>query len=305
MKKAGIPGEFLPWRDVLHEGPVPTGLVLEELSRVRAEYIAEQGWGEAETVRELFRQRDTVLKQCGRFEQVILWFEHDLYDQLQLIQLLDWFEHHRPSQTRVSLVCVEAYLGELSGDEMAALHQQQQPVTHEQLQLARTTWSAFRQKTPDAFAALLDVDTSVLPFLHGAICRMLEEYPACASGLSRTASQLLSVLAKGQRAFPELFGRCQQLEERRFLGDWSFRNILGELSSSDPPLLQPAEKKRESHSTEAERTVTITPFGRSVLAGEMNWMDHQKVDRWLGGVHLTLENLWCWNGDGGTIQKYR
>ena len=32
MTKAGIPGVYLPWRDVLHEGPVPNGLSLEALS---------------------------------------------------------------------------------------------------------------------------------------------------------------------------------------------------------------------------------------------------------------------------------
>ncbi len=28
MRKAGISGEYLPWRDVLHDGPVPAGLSL-------------------------------------------------------------------------------------------------------------------------------------------------------------------------------------------------------------------------------------------------------------------------------------
>lgn len=40
---AGVPGAMLPWRDVLHEGPVPAGLSLQKLSEVRARFIAEQG----------------------------------------------------------------------------------------------------------------------------------------------------------------------------------------------------------------------------------------------------------------------
>jgi len=40
MGPAGLPGEFLPWRDVLHEGPVPAGLDLEVLAE------GEKGPGE-------------------------------------------------------------------------------------------------------------------------------------------------------------------------------------------------------------------------------------------------------------------
>jgi hypothetical protein len=50
IRASGVAGEVLPWRDVLHEGPVPAGLALAELSRVRAGFIADKGWGEAEEV---------------------------------------------------------------------------------------------------------------------------------------------------------------------------------------------------------------------------------------------------------------
>jgi hypothetical protein len=44
MRQADIPGTFLSWDDVLHDGPVPAGLLLEELSKVRAQFIVECGW---------------------------------------------------------------------------------------------------------------------------------------------------------------------------------------------------------------------------------------------------------------------
>jgi len=42
MAAAGIPGVILPWRDVLHDGPVPAGLSLEQLSAVRAKCNYQQ-----------------------------------------------------------------------------------------------------------------------------------------------------------------------------------------------------------------------------------------------------------------------
>ena len=90
MNRAGVTGDMLPWRDVLHEGPVPLKLSLDELSAVRAKYISGQGWGNLEEIQKLFIDRDATLKSCYAYEKVVLWFEHDLYDQLQILQILDF-----------------------------------------------------------------------------------------------------------------------------------------------------------------------------------------------------------------------
>ena len=58
MKAADLPGAFLPWRDVLHEGPVPPELSLEKLSEIRAQFIIDQGWGNSEAIRNSFIERD-------------------------------------------------------------------------------------------------------------------------------------------------------------------------------------------------------------------------------------------------------
>ena len=79
------------WQDVLHDGPVPDNLSLEELSKVRAQLIIDCGWGAAEDIRQSFIARDNALKSFASHEKVILWFERDLYDQLQILQILDWF----------------------------------------------------------------------------------------------------------------------------------------------------------------------------------------------------------------------
>src|SRR3954449_3042677 len=46
MRRARIGGDTVPWRDVLHEGPVPA-LAPAELRPVRARYLARLGFPEA------------------------------------------------------------------------------------------------------------------------------------------------------------------------------------------------------------------------------------------------------------------
>ncbi len=51
IKKAGILGKILPRKDVLHDGSVPKGMALEELSEIRAEFIISRGWGKPEDIK--------------------------------------------------------------------------------------------------------------------------------------------------------------------------------------------------------------------------------------------------------------
>ncbi|MFT5701346.1 MAG: hypothetical protein ACI8ZB_004237 [Desulforhopalus sp.] len=303
MEEAGVAGTFLPWMDVLHEGPVPKGLTLEELSKVRGEFIVRRGWGPPEVIERDFIERDNVVKSFHKYEKVILWFEHDLYDQLQVLQILDWFQSNSKDEAKVSLICRDKYLGALSPDEMRGLMQYEEPVTGKHLLLASRAWAAFREDSPEKWNHLLTEELSVLPFLQGAIVRMLEEYPNCKNGLSRTAQQALQIIAEGEKKAGKVFGRSQGLEERIFLGDASFWVILQEFLDSSPALLTLTGGEVLTQPTVNDGELAITPVGVEVLSGKRNWLGVTKRDRWIGGVHIEPNHDWCWDGDSGSIVK--
>lgn len=194
-----VQGSFLPWRDVLHEGPVRAGLSLEELSRERAKFIAEAGWGPLPEVQKNFAARDNAFRRAGEHDEIVLWFEHDLYDQLQLIQVLDGLSALRGPP--VSLVCEAEYLGEMAPERAAELFALRSPVLRRHLADAQAAWRAFRSPDPFAIEA---VKAPSLPFLGAALRRHLEEFPWTTDGLSRTERQIRD-------------GETD--EEPRFLGD--------------------------------------------------------------------------------------
>ncbi len=303
MRKANIPGVFLPWQDVLHEGPVPAGLSLEELSKVRADFIINRGWGTPGKIKRSFIERDHVLKSSGQFKKVILWFEHDLYDQLQLLQLLDWFHQNRLKETQLSIICTDQYLGTRTPAEMADLIKYEKPVNSQILTLSNKAWSAFRSDTPQQWYGLLNTDTTALPFLEQAITRLLEEYPACANGLSRTAQQVLKIVGHGVKQPGILFRRYQQSEERMFMGDSSFWIILHELLGSEPALLELPACSELTLPSARDQELAVTAAGKDVLSGKKNWLDIVEPDRWLGGVHLKPGNTWCWDSESSSLVK--
>jgi len=75
--------------------------------RVRAEFIASCGWGEREDIEAAFRERGAALKGSATEDEVVLWFESDLYDHLQLCQVLAHYRDESPLPERLWLVCVD------------------------------------------------------------------------------------------------------------------------------------------------------------------------------------------------------
>lgn len=297
MKKAGVAGDFLPWRDVLHDGPVISDFSLEALSELRAQFITNRGWGELSAIKKGFVDRDNKLKSYQDYDKVVLWFEHDLYDQLQIIQILDWFSHNGSDGDVLSMICTKNYLGMIDPDEIKNLIQYESSVTKEQLTLANKSWSAFGSPDAKDWASLLDDDTTALPFLANAVHRQLEEYPDCKTGLSRTAFHALKAFSQGEIRCGKIFATYIETEERRFLGDSSFWVILEEMAQANPPLIEPKNGSVCNQSIEPTDEFIITKTGEDVLKGRANLLDYYEINRWIGGTHLNKDNIWCWNAD--------
>lgn len=314
---SGVPGEWLAWKDFLHEGPVPAGLSLSALSDVRARFIANQRWGnDYDSVLADFRVRDTTLASYSMHDEVVLWFEHDLYDQLQLLQLLDWFCERELGATRLSLICIGSFpgrsrflgLGELTAAEMATLFPTRYQVTREELSLGRTAWSAFCASDPTTLEVVLAGDTAALPFLRPALQRHLEEFPATQNGLSRTQRELLEVIRAGHDSPRAIFGAWQAKEEAPYMGDTVLWAHLKHLSEGLHPLVTLTNGGRFSMSNVAHESLnsdqfaaqhlTLTNIGQAVLASQADHLALNGIDRWLGGVWLhTGAPLWCWRSE--------
>ena len=306
MREAGIRGEILPWRDILHEGPVPPSLSLEDLSAVRAQFLAQRGWLPQEELHAAFRSRDAMIRRHREFGSVLLWFEHDLYDQLQLIQLLDFFANER--RDGVYLIQAGNYLGREKPKALKAHIHLMEPVTDAQLQLARLAWRGFRAETPEPWAGLLRVSTHVLPFLRLAILRLLEELPHPVSGLSRTEWGILSLIEQGVKNPADIYGAFTEFEEALFMGDLSFYHALDTLGAGGAPLIagfkgltfSPSMPEEERDAYLAAE-LSCTHLGITILAGKADALQHRHLDRYIGGYHLDGRVPWRWDPATGQL----
>ena len=310
LEQSSVPGTLSVWADVLHEGPVPGGLPPEKLREVRARFFAAAGYGVTyETAAERHRRWDEGLASFAEYDEVVLWFEHDLFDQLLLIHHLDHYVGQEMGRTRLSLICIGDYpgvepfrgLGDLNADQLASLLGTRQPVTPRQLDLGRAAWRAFTSADPTELDRLSRGETSALPFLAGALRRLLEDYPSARNGLPRTERQILAALAAGPKSPVDLFLATYPFEERVFMGDTTFWTRVKGLAAGAHPLVEWDVAERYDQFPEGE--VRITEAGRAVQEGRADSITLNGIDRWLGGVHLLgAESAWRWDEEAGRLR---
>ena len=289
---------------------MPHGLSDVELLEVRRQYLAGASTSAASggtdpslvPVNDL-REWRAAIERTESYDELVLWFEHDLFDQLNLIQLLTWIRGHVRTTTTVSLICIGSYpgkpdfkgLGELAPPELAPLFATRRPVSGPQYDLAERAWQAFRAPTPEPLDALRRDAPSLLPYLAPALARFLQEYPWTSDGLSRTERRLLELSNNDGITLLQAFPRMHEGEHAYYVTDSTLVATAESLARTSPPLLSldlmtvDARQVLRGH-------IGLADAGRSVLSGALDKVATCGIDRWLGGVHLQSGGpVWRWD----------
>jgi hypothetical protein len=291
---------ILPWRDALVEGPVED-LADEPFRHRRAAHLAS-AFGHVEAdVRSDFATRDAAFVDLAANGQPIaLWFETDLHDQLQLLDILARLARRPPPLTLVQAP------PPLPAHDLANLESQAQGVTAAEVALAAELWAAVRSPTPEALAREAVAD-GAWPSVRAALRRLLQELPAPQDGLSRIEREILRAVGRGGATPVSAFRVYMSSEELPFLGDAGFFVRLITLSSTfeliggvpSTPAFDRAAGRFDQGFLQAP--LTLTARGRSVLAGEHDLATDPRLDRWVGGTHLTAGAIWRWDEASGRL----
>src|SRR6185503_7667307 len=110
-RKANLPGEHLAWREALVCGPTPGGLSEDDWRRLRAQHLADEYDLAVHESEQELRRQDEALSKFSEHEEVVLWFEHDLFCQIHLVYLLNWFALRDLGPTKLSLICIDRFPG--------------------------------------------------------------------------------------------------------------------------------------------------------------------------------------------------
>jgi hypothetical protein len=249
-------------------------------------------------------RRDLGLAEfCQHFETVELWFDPNPNDQLQLVWLLDTFRSHPEIAGRLKLRIVDFDLIGMPSEGLGKQQVDAVDVTKDEFETASATWQAYRAPTPEACFDLLGRDLSALPLLRPALFDLLEELPSSATGLGATEMRLLELIARGYEGTNALL-YLKTLRQRRVFDSWEIGSLLEGLAHGPRPAiaglddgLRTLETKNYRDRGEAYQRsrLSLTEFGKAIVAHEEDFSRHNPIHRWWGGTELTNARLWRWN----------
>lgn len=312
LSEFGLPGEHRAFQEVLMEGPTPGGLSPDAWVEVRARFLAGSYELEVDKSERDLREQQAWLERSTDNDEIVLWFEHDLFCQINLIYLLDWFSRQSLCNNKLSLICTDAFpgiedfrgLGQLTGAQLASLFDGRHEVSDDETITAVRAWSAYCSPDPTELARVLLEDTSSMPFLRTALSLHLARFPSLRNGLGRVENKALEIISSGPIRFKSLFPGFANAEPVYGLGDSQLWFALQRLSKGRDPLItisrvdeQSGFKSNSCHDASLELTET----GRAVLSGERDLIMTNGIDLWLGGVHLVESALWRWDQREGLI----
>lgn len=309
LRQSGVQGDVLVWREIYSEGPIFKNLSEQGNRTSRALYLEKSlGIPNKEFLSTCSAQEKT-LEEFHKYDEVVLWFEHDLFDQTMLCYLLNWFAKQSLGTTKLSLLCIGAHpgielfrgLGQLSVQQLESLSGTWQSVGHQELELGSLVWKAYSSPDPSELVQLLQGNTNVLPFVHNAFQLHLSRFPSLHNGLGIVEQVTMEMLHDGQTSPIELFQQVGDKLHEFGMGDLQFWRTLETMSQSKNPLLQidgsnDFPNYRNTISTWKQSTIKLTEFGKKVLEGQEDSVVSNDIDEWYGGVHL-VGNFVPWRWD--------
>ncbi len=300
LGEAGVPGARVEWVDILSEGPVRDlgDSAVEREERARA----LEAFGASGAPERLAAQDASLAAAGAAGEEIVLWIGDDLFCQLNLLRLVTLLERRGaldrtslagpgPSDPETGACRLEA----LSRGQILAAYARREPVRGELRAELRAAWSALVAPDPAALVRWSSSASTAVPALRAACRRLLLEYPDWRTGLSRAEELAIGAMAPGDRwSLERGFLESGRQEPRRWLTDSMFRVMIGRLASGPRPHVV---IEREPGAPPGLRDgYRLTEFGIANRSAAGPWTERLRIDRWIGGVHVTNEQPWSRRG---------
>ncbi|WP_417805071.1 DUF1835 domain-containing protein [Thalassospira lucentensis] len=294
LQIAGFIGDFLEFADPFCQGPVPDQ-PLDQFVQTRADFIGN-GYGITPKDALARAKREYgALATLSDYDHVVLWFEHDSYDQLILAFLLDFINAIRPD-TRLDVISVGSVpgverfvgLGQLSPELLIwCWDTHRNPITQAMLDFGCQAWRAIRSDNPDGLTALTKSDASPLPHMIPALKRHLAELPDPQSGLGLTQKLTLQILADhGPLPVGKVFSHLiRTYDPLPYLGDLMFWTEIQWMMDCRAPLFTLSKASPETNWP--DQIITLSETGQQTLAGSRNFLGNFTGRRWVGGIQIS------------------
>lgn len=200
LRSIDLKGDIITWREMLCEGKTLTNVGSETFWKTRFEFLnknykVSKSWFIEKTLKE-YRSLCNHKQQ----DEIVLWFEYDLFCQINMLAVISWLKTHR-KYAKISLVSCgkedntdKMYnFGELKDDYLEHLYEQRTELKQDDIEYADYVWQLYCSDNPIRLENLTDFDNYRFDYLSGAITAHLKRFPTIRNGLNDLENHILQL----------------------------------------------------------------------------------------------------------------
>ncbi len=277
LNATDIKGDRLVWRDVLSDGPVLADFGSDQFWKIRTEFMCQAFGTTPEGFKAKVIDEFNKIESLNQYNEVILWFEYDLFCQINMVGIMHYLSEHIEASTQLSLICVGHVpghphlvgLGELEPAQLPKLLEQRSQLDFSDLKYASEVYLAYCASDP---IGLVNLDQhAIFHYLKGALQAHFQRFPDATTGLTKIERTMLQFINEGANSPKEIVGRILRWQKGTYygFGDSQYFNYLKRLK----PLLG--------------EDFSLNEQGQWVLNGSQSAQGLINRDYMLGGVKVS------------------
>lgn len=293
LKKLNIKGDIVTWREMLCEGKTETNVGSESFWKTRFDFLSKnykvtKSWFVEKTLKE-YRSLCNHKQQ----DQIVLWFEYDLFCQINMLAVISWLKAHR-KYAEISLVCsgnedesdTMYALNELSDEQLLQLYKNRTVLSQDDIEYADYVWQLYCSDNPIRLENLTDFKNYQFDYLSDAIKTHLHRFPSIKNGLNAMENNILNLsITEKPKSKKALMGTLLKNQGLLGFGDSQYERAISRLK----PLYS------------SFNPVRLTKKGKEILEGKTSYYSCiQDNDVYLGGA---LKYNFLYNTDTDRILK--
>lgn len=240
LKQTSIEGDMVIWREMLCEGPICKAVGSDEFWLKRYQYFEnELGVSKLEyydkTIKEIIK-----LEDVSGYDEVVLWFEYDLFCQVNLMALCTYLLENYSKSVLYYLVCTGKEKGkdqlqtlsDYETDSYPKLLENKVKLSRSKLLFAKQCWEIYVENNPEKLKAFIFNKYSKFAYFQLAINQHLKRFPKV-NGLNQIQQKILEVINLGNLNKNQIVRDMliwQRTETVYGFGDLQYFNYLEKMS---------------------------------------------------------------------------
>lgn len=226
FNKTNIEGEVIVCRECLIEGDVSAGS-LEDFWNVRANFHGKTYGEDTKSYYEQVFTEFEKLQNIPEGSEVNLWFEYELFCQINLWFCLSLVSDKKVESYRVAPVVrneneIWKGFGRLGSDELETCFEQRIKLNKADVELGKQLWDAFCLRDNRKLISLSETVSKAFPKLK-EVCLAATEIKA------RPKERLQQIVSSGETDFNKIFSQFVRTEGVYGFGDAQVKRILQEI----------------------------------------------------------------------------